>query len=181
VSDLLRIPSQKEKLLKAINIPDSKKVEKIQQVEKVQQVEKSQEVDKSQEKENEKHRDPPVILTSRDRTKEENPPFFVSLEISDQWLHNCMYDSGASSNIITKGIMQRLGLKVTRPYQNICAMDSREIETHGIIIDMPVKLAFHPEFTFKMDVLVIDVVALMHTCKRELSPAHLVCPRRHNV
>jgi hypothetical protein len=25
------------------------------------------------------------------------------------------------------------------------------------------------------------VVALMHTCKRELSPAHLVCPRRHNV
>jgi hypothetical protein len=55
--------------------------------------------------------------------------------------------------------MQRLGLKVTRPYQNICAMDSREIETHGIIIDMPVKLAFHPEFTFKMDVLVIDVPA----------------------
>jgi hypothetical protein len=27
----------------------------------------------------------------------------------------------------------------------------------------------------------IPVVALMHTCKRELSPAHLVCPRRHNV
>ena len=25
------------------------------------------------------------------------------------------------------------------------------------------------------------VVALMHTCKRELSPAHLVCPWRHNV
>jgi hypothetical protein len=49
-----------------------------------------------------------------------------------------MYDSGASSNIITKGIMQRLGLKVTRPYHNLCAMDSREIETHGIIIDFPV-------------------------------------------
>jgi hypothetical protein len=39
------------------------------------------------------------------------------------------------------------------------AMDSREIETHGIIIDMPVKLAFHLDFTFKMDVLVIDVPA----------------------
>jgi hypothetical protein len=25
------------------------------------------------------------------------------------------------------------------------------------------------------------VAVLMHTCKRELSPAHLVCPRRHNV
>jgi hypothetical protein len=28
---------------------------------------------------------------------------------------------------------------------------------------------------------IVPVVALMHTCKRELSPAHLVCPRRHNV
>ena len=68
-----------------------------------------------------------------------------------------MYDYGASSNIITKGIMQRLGLKVTRPYHNVCAMDSREIETHGIIIDLLVKLAFRPNFAFKMDVLVIDV------------------------
>jgi hypothetical protein len=25
------------------------------------------------------------------------------------------------------------------------------------------------------------VVVLIHTCKRELSPAHLVCPRRHNA
>jgi hypothetical protein len=25
------------------------------------------------------------------------------------------------------------------------------------------------------------VVVLIHTCKRELSPAHLVCPWRHNA
>jgi hypothetical protein len=34
VSDLLKIPSQKEKLLKAINVPDSKKVVKSQEVDK---------------------------------------------------------------------------------------------------------------------------------------------------
>jgi hypothetical protein len=26
-----------------------------------------------------------------------------------------------------------------------------------------------------------SVFVLIHTCKRELSPAHLVCPRRHNA
>jgi ribonuclease HI len=145
VLDLLKIPSQKEKLHEAIGVPNGKEVVK------------NQEVVKSQKKEKVHHKDPPVVLTSRDRTKEENPPFFVSLEINDQWLHNCMYDSGASSNIISKGIMQRLGLMVTRPYQNICAMDSREVETLGIIIDLPVKRAFYPEFSFKMDVFVIDV------------------------
>jgi hypothetical protein len=87
VSDLLKIPSQKENILKVINVPNDKVVIK------------------NQEKEKEHPEDPPVVLTSRDRTKEENPPFFMSLEINDQWLHNCMYDSGASSNIITKGIM----------------------------------------------------------------------------
>jgi hypothetical protein len=37
VSDLLKIPSQKEKLLKAINVPDSKKVVKGQEVDKNQE------------------------------------------------------------------------------------------------------------------------------------------------
>jgi hypothetical protein len=139
VSDLLKIPSQREKLLKAINAPNDKILVKYQ------------------EKAKEHPEDPPVVLTSRDWTKEENPPFFVSLTINDLMLHNCMYDYGASSNIMTKRIMERLGLKITRPYHNVCAMDSREIETHGIIIGLQVKLAFHPDIAFKMDVLVIDV------------------------
>jgi hypothetical protein len=46
-----------------------------------------------------------------DWTKEENPPLFVSLAIKDLVLHNCMYDSEASSNIMTKKIMERLGLR----------------------------------------------------------------------
>jgi hypothetical protein len=111
----------------------------------------------NQEKAKEHPEDPHVVLTSRDWTKEENPPFFVSLAINDLTLHNCMYDNGASSNIMTKRIMERLGLKITRPYHNVFAMDSREIETHGIIIGLQVKLAFHPDITFKMDVFLIDV------------------------
>jgi hypothetical protein len=92
-----------------------------------------------------------------DWTKEDHPPFFVSLMINDLLLHNCMYDSGASSNIITKNVMEMLNLKVTRPYHNVCAMDSREIETHGIILNLQVKLAAYPSITFPMDILVIDV------------------------
>jgi hypothetical protein len=151
VSDLLKIPSQKEKLMQAIDPPSNKDTSsnKVVPSNKVSP--------KEQENVKEQHEDPLVVLTSRDRSKEKNPPFFVSLELNNQWLHNCMYDSGASSNIITKGIMQRLVLKITRPYQNVCAMESREIQTHGIIIDLLVKLAFHPDFAFKMDVLVIDV------------------------
>jgi hypothetical protein len=88
---------------------------------------------------------------------EENSALFASLAIKDLVLHNCIYESRDSSNIMTKKIMEILGLKATRPYHNVCVMDSREIETHGIIIDLQVKLAFHLDITFKINVLVSDV------------------------
>jgi hypothetical protein len=40
---------------------------------------------------------------------------------------------------------------------------------------------FEQDFFIVRVFLVGGVAVLMHTCKRELSPAHLVCPRRHNV
>jgi hypothetical protein len=137
ISDLIKIPSQKDKLLKAIEGPNERSLGKY--------------------KSKEHHEDAPVIINSMDWTREDHPPFFVSLKINDLLLHNCMYDSGASSNIITKNVMNMLNLKITRPYHNVCAMDSREVETHGIILNLQVKLAAYPNITFPMDILVIDV------------------------
>jgi hypothetical protein len=77
--------------------------------------------------------------------------------INDLLMHNCMYDSRASSNIITKNVMELMNLKITRLYHNVCVMDSIEIETHGIILNLPTKLAAYPNITFPMDILVIDV------------------------
>jgi len=110
------------------------------------------------EKSKEYHDDALVILHTVDWTKEDHPPFFVCLMINDFLLHNCMYDSGASSNVITNNSMEMLNLKIIRPYHNVCAMDSRDIETHMIILNLQVKLATYPDITFPMDILVIDVL-----------------------
>ena len=91
-SKLIKIPSQKEKLLKDIDAPNEKRLVKYKA----------------------HPEDLPVVLHSMDWTKEENPPLFVSLAITDLVLHNCMYDYEDSSNIMTKKIMERLGLKFTR-------------------------------------------------------------------
>jgi hypothetical protein len=144
VSELIKIPSQKNKLLKERGASNEIILEKDQ--------------GKVLHKSNELHNDAPVIINNMDWTKEDHPPFFVSLLINDLLLHNCMYDSGALSNIITKNVMNMLKLKVSRPYQNVCAMDSREVETHGIILNLQVKLASYPNITFPMDVLVIYVL-----------------------
>ena len=89
--------------------------------------------------------------------KEYHPPFFVSLMINDLIFHNSMNESRASLNIITNNVMEILNFKISRPYHNVCAMDSREIDVHGIIGDLQVKLPAYPGITFPMDILVIDV------------------------
>ena len=79
-----------------------------------------------------------------DSRKEDHPPFYVSLMIGDLLLHNCMLDSGSSSNVMTKKVMDQLKLRPTRPYQNICAMDYREVDVVGLIQNFPVRLDKYP-------------------------------------
>jgi ribonuclease HI len=88
---------------------------------------------------------------------EKNFPFYLSLLVNDKVLHNCMLDSGASSNVITKKVMEQLNLRISRPYHNICALDSQTIEVHGLIKGLQVHLAVFPDIMFEMDIVVIDV------------------------
>ena len=37
------------------------------------------------------------------------PPFYISLNIHDKILHNCLLDSGASHNLMQKAMMDELG------------------------------------------------------------------------
>ena len=82
----------------------------------------------------------------------------MSLMIGDFLLHNCMLDSGSGSNIMTKKVMQQLGLRTTRPYQNVCAMDSRPVKVEGMIEKQNVRLAKYTDIHITMYILVIDVL-----------------------
>ena len=43
-------------------------------------------------------------------SKDNIAPFYITLNIHDQLLHNCMLDSGASHNVVPKIIMDKLSL-----------------------------------------------------------------------
>ena len=72
-------------------------------------------------------------MQNMDRGNEKNQPFFLSLIRNDHILHNFMLDFGASSNVMTNKVMEQLNLRISRPYHNICAMDSKTIEVHCLI------------------------------------------------
>ena len=41
---------------------------------------------------------------------EEVPPFYLSLNVHDMVVHNSMLDSGASHNLMPKGVVESMGL-----------------------------------------------------------------------
>ena len=84
VSEIMKIPSQREKLLKAIDGHSQKSID----------------IPPTRT-----YQDAPVILQNMDRGNQKNRPFFLSLLVNDFILHNCMLDSGATSNVMTKKIM----------------------------------------------------------------------------
>jgi hypothetical protein len=50
--------------------------------------------------------------------------------------------------------MQQLVLQVTRPYENICVMDRREVEVFGVIKNLVVRLNIYPDVTVMTNVFV---------------------------
>ena len=59
---------------------------------------------------------------------EEVPPFYLSLNVHDMAVHKAMLDSGASHNLMPKGVVESLGLEVTRPYKYLYSFDSRRVK-----------------------------------------------------
>ena len=84
-------------------------------------------------------------------------PFYVSLHIHGKVLHNAMFDSGASQNLMPKAVMEKLNLDVTRPYKDLFSFDSSQVKCLGLIKDLCVSLVQYPNKTILMDVVVADI------------------------
>lgn len=84
---------------------------------------------------------PKIFLGQGMSNKDENvPPLYVSLDIHQHVLHNCLLDSRASHNLMPKVIMDKLGLEVTRPYHDLYTFDSSRVKCLGVIKDLAVTL-----------------------------------------
>jgi hypothetical protein len=84
-------------------------------------------------------------------------PFYITLNVDDQLLHNYMLDSGASHNVMPKTIMDRVGLELTRPYGDIYSFDSRRVKCMGMIKYLVVTLAQVPVKSVLMDVVIGNI------------------------
>lgn len=85
------------------------------------------------------------------------PPFYISLRLHEYVLHNAMFDSGASHNLMPKAIMEKLGLDITQKYHELYSFDSGRVCYIGLIKVLVVSLDQIPAKNVLMDVVVADI------------------------
>ena len=68
-----------------------------------------------------------------------------------------MLDSGASHNLMPKGIMETLNLDITRIYKDLFSFDSSKVKCLGLIKDLCVTLVQYPRTHIVMDIVVADI------------------------
>ena len=88
---------------------------------------------------------------------DEAPCFYPGLNVHDMIVHNARIDSGASHNLIPKGVVEILGLEVTRLYKDLYSFDFKKVKCLGLIKDMVVTLTKIPSNTKVMDVVVANI------------------------
>ena len=73
------------------------------------------------------------------------------------FMHNSMFDSSASHNLMPTIVMDGLGLDITKPYKDIYSFDSREVKCLGLIKDLVVSLHQILEKNLVMNMVVVNV------------------------
>ena len=96
VTEILKISSQKLKLLKAIDAPHVKEMSNFSK---------------------DGCEDALIILQSSDmcRGNKDHQPFFITLLVNRLLLHNFVFNFGVSSCVMTKKVMNQLNLRISRP------------------------------------------------------------------
>jgi hypothetical protein len=88
---------------------------------------------------------------------DDSPPFYISLNVHDNILHNFLMDSGALHNFMPKVVMEELRLEITKPYQDLYTFDSKKVKCPGLIKYMVVSLAQLPMKSVVMDNVVANI------------------------
>jgi hypothetical protein len=110
--------------------------------------------------EEEKEEDPIVnkIGVNNFRHLVKNPPFFIFVKIMDNIAHCCLIDGSSGPRLMSKIIMEELGLSYTnKNSRSMLSCNSLQQSTIGEIKDVTLVLCAHPEIRTTLNIQVIDM------------------------
>jgi hypothetical protein len=72
-------------------------------------------------------------------------------------LHNCLVNSGASSNVMPLSICNKLIVVLLKSDKHVIQLDITQVKVIGELKDVRIKMATHPKFFQVIDIIVVDI------------------------
>jgi len=99
-----------------------------------------------------------------DRSNSHTPPFLLSYKIYNRNLHNCLTDSGASSNIMPTSVFSKLNIEPQKSAVHIVQLDRTKAQVLGEINSVTIRLVADPRVVQRIDILIVDI-HVFHGCE----------------
>ena len=97
------------------------------------------------------------LIMIGDRSISHTPPFILTCEIYNKNFHNCLIDSGASSNIMPKSVCANLNINPQSSHVHIVQLDITKVEVVGEINYVSIRLSSNTTDAQIIDILVADI------------------------
>jgi hypothetical protein len=97
----------------------------------------------------------PQVTTSN--TCKNVPPFLLTFEIFNRNVHNCMVDSGASSNVMPWSVCQKINAEVEPSSLKIIQLDRTDVKVMGELKNVLIRLSSNPKVHQFIDIIVVDI------------------------
>jgi hypothetical protein len=85
------------------------------------------------------------------------PPFLLTFDIFNRNHHNCLIDSGASSNFMPLSICKKLNTVPLKSDKHVIQLDITQVTVIGELKDVMIRMATHPKCVQVIDIIVVDI------------------------
>jgi hypothetical protein len=90
-------------------------------------------------------------------TRKNVPPFLLNFKIFNRNVHNCMVYSGASSNVMTLSVFQKINAEVQLSSLKISQLDRTNVKVIGELKNVLVRLSSNTKVHQIIDIIVVDI------------------------
>lgn len=102
--------------------------------------------------------DPTDIAMIGGRYKSHIPPFLLTFEVFNKNLHNFLFDSGASSNILPRTVCAKLNVQPQKFVVHIVQLDRSQVEVVEELNQVTIRLSSNPKVCQVIEILVADIM-----------------------
>jgi hypothetical protein len=85
------------------------------------------------------------------------PPFLLTFEVFNINLHNCLVDSGASSNVMPFSIYKKLNAVPLKSDKHVIQLDIAQVKVTGELKYVMIRIMTHLIFVQVIDIIVVDI------------------------